>query len=138
MRFPITREMEQGRVQRGPYKSPPLATFGAFEVTCPATGSVLFVIFSSGVDWPECGFSGEPWEHASVSVLGQKRCPTWWEMQWVKEQFWADEEAVVQIHPPKSTYRNFHEFTLHLFRPTSTPLPLPPPDTVGPAKGDKP
>jgi hypothetical protein len=49
--------------------------------------------------------------------------------------FWGDEEAVMQLHPPKSTWINNHNFCLHLWKPHSTvgEIPLPP----GIAVGDK-
>jgi hypothetical protein len=72
---------------------------------------------------------GEGWEHVSVSLAD--RCPTWDEMQFVKEMFWRDEEAVMQLHPPKSTYINVHPYVLHLWRPTGGGgIPLPPLDMV--------
>ena len=74
----------------------------------------LTVIFSSG----------EGWEHVSVSTPG--RCPNWDEMCVVKEYFWDAEDAVMQLHPPRSTYVNVHPNCLHLWRPTKTAIPLPP------------
>ena len=68
-------------------------------------------IISSGN--PE-GTVGEGWEHVSVSCSG--RCPTWDEMQTVKEMFWRDTETVVQFHPRKEAYVNRHPFCLHLWR----------------------
>ena len=43
----------------------------------------------------------------------------------------GEEEAVVQIHPPKSEYVNNHQFVLHLWKPTKDALPLPPSIAVG-------
>lgn len=54
-------------------------------------------------------------------------------MQQVKELFWDDEQAVMQLHPPKSTYRNHHPGCLHMWRPTDQNIPLPPADMVAPA-----
>lgn len=55
------------------------------------------------------------WEHASVSLKG--RCPTWEEMCSIKDIFWNEDEAVMQIHPPKSEYVNLHPYCLHLWKP---------------------
>ena len=69
---------------------------------------------------------GGGWEHVSVCPKG--RTPTWDEMCLIKEMFWREEEAVIQIHPPKSNYVNNMENCLHLWRPIekySGKLPLP-------------
>lgn len=77
-----------------------------------------------------------PWEHVSVSVrnkrgLPLRRCPTWEQMCIVKETFWDDEIAVMQLHPPKSDWVNNHAFCLHLWRPVDVAVPLPPSIYVG-------
>lgn len=72
---------------------------------------------------------GEGWEHVSVSL--PDRCPTWAEMCLVKGLFWLPEEAVMQLHPPESDYVNNHAFCLHLWRPTTAAIPLPPAIYVG-------
>jgi len=71
------------------------------------------------------------WEHVSVST--QFRCPTWEEMCFIKSMFWDDEDAVMQLHPPRSDWVNNHRYCLHLWRPQnpSTPIPLPPSFMVG-------
>lgn len=72
---------------------------------------------------------GEGWEHVSVSL--PNRTPTWAEMCYVKELFWRDDEAVMQLHPSKDDYVNNHRFCLHLWRPTKENIPLPPAIYVG-------
>lgn len=67
---------------------------------------------------------GEGWEHVSVSL--SDRCPTWTEMCKIKSVFWDPEDAVMQLHPPVSTYVNNHPNTLHLWRPVDRAIPLPP------------
>lgn len=74
--------------------------------------------------WAEIGLPGVPFEHVSVSC--KDRCPTWEEMNWVKDQFWGPEELVIQYHPPKSEYVNNNPFTLHLWKPVGFEIPLPP------------
>ncbi len=73
------------------------------------------------------------WEHVSISVATHKgtRCPTWGEMCFVKDQFWDEEECVVQYHPPRADYVNYHPHTLHLFKPLKSELPRPPSILVG-------
>lgn len=61
---------------------------------------------------------GEGWEHVSVSR--PDRCPTWEEMSRIKSKFWDPEDAVIQIHPPESTYVNNHPYCLHLWRKAGT------------------
>lgn len=70
-----------------------------------------------------------PWEHVSVSL--PHRCPTWEEMCHVKSLFWDDEDAVMQLHPPCSTWVNNHNYCLHLWRPIDVAIPLPPQNLVG-------
>jgi len=72
------------------------------------------------------------WEHVSVSIEGADRCPTWEEMSRVKDLFWGEEELVVQLHPPKSQYVNYHPYCLHLWRCPQFSYPLPPTELVWP------
>lgn len=72
---------------------------------------------------------GERWEHVSVSL--PNRCPTWEEMCMVKALFWDDEDSVMQLHPPRSTWVNNHPYCLHLWRPVDAAVPLPPEWMVG-------
>ena len=67
---------------------------------------------------------GDGWDHVSVT-LNRERCPKWSEMCMVKEMFFEPEEAVMQIHPPKSQYVNNHPYCLHLWRPHNCQIPLP-------------
>ena len=76
------------------------------------TGSVVF-----GYD--EGGF-----EHVSVSPKRKSIIPSWPDMCKVKDIFFEEEEAVVQIHPAKSQYihgvgtgKDRRENVLHLWRP---------------------
>jgi hypothetical protein len=109
-------------VGSGPWMSNPGDEFGAFIVPGPC-GRDLRVIASSG------DFSEMPWEHVSVSL--PNRCPNWQEMCFVKSLFWEDEEAVMQLHPPRSTWINNHPFCLHLWKPMLAEIPLPPQSAVG-------
>ena len=66
----------------------------------------------------------EGWEHVSVSTVD--RTPTWEEMAMVKDLFWAEDECVVQFHPPRSVYVNKHPYCLHLWRNVNQEYALPP------------
>lgn len=77
--------------------------------------------------------NGLGWEHVSVhatKVSGKNRLPTWGEMCAVKELFWEPDDWVIQFHPPKSANINVHDTTLHLWRCTIAPQPLPHPEMV--------
>lgn len=137
-----TIDVEECRI-RGPRGS----NNGAF--VFERRNAVIRVIASDGMGW----------DHVSVSLA--TRCPTWDEMCWVKDKFFGPEEAVMQLHPPKSEHVNHHEFCLHMWRPQSPEemeriklawgneweddwkspgeIPMPPSFMVGPdsAKGKK-
>lgn len=85
---------------------------GAFKVPGPC-GMMLRVIASSGYGW----------EHVSVST--RKRMPNWTEMEWVKRRTLGDVVAY-QLHLPESQHINVHRFCLHIWRPLTAEIPLPP------------
>lgn len=67
---------------------------------------------------------GEGWEHVSVSLM--HRCPTWNEMNYIKNLFWDEEDLVIQYHPAKSQYVDYHKYCLHMWRPNNgTKIPVP-------------
>lgn len=88
--------------------------YGYFEI--PYKANTLFVIACSGID------SG--WDHVSVSL--KNRCPNWPEMVYVKDLFWEPEECTFQFHPPEKDYINTHPYCLHIWKPTTGIIPLPP------------
>jgi hypothetical protein len=79
---------------------------------------------------------GEGWRHVSVSIEYETRVPSWEIMCKVKDFFWSEEDVVVQFHPKKSEYVNYHQGCLHLWQPWSRnhaePFPTPPSILVGP------
>jgi hypothetical protein len=89
-------------------------------------------IISSGS--PQC--TSDCWEHVSVSKANGKM-PTWGEMCLVKDMFWRSDEVVVQYHPAKSDYVNYHEACLHLWRHVSVAIPTPPTHLIGPETARK-
>ena len=123
MRNVVAAKLEAGRFLDGPYGSDAsYGLAGAFGLMGPK-GEELRIV-SSGTD-QEFG-----WEHVSVSCK-RKRTPNWYEMCFVKDLFWSDEEAVMQLHPPQSDYVNVHPHCLHLWRPLDAVIPLPPSILVG-------
>ena len=126
MRAVVPTALEEGRVRTGPFASDASFGFnGAFFVLGPC-GADLKIIASS---------EGMGWEHVSVSL--KNRCRNWPEMSFVKGLFWEDEEAVMQLHPPKSDYVNCHPYCLHLWRPLDAIIPLPSSIMVGPKTGEE-
>jgi hypothetical protein len=123
MKTIVPEKLEAGRVREGGYATTSVAGMvGAFMVTGPA-GRELAII-SSGPD-KEYG-----WEHVSVSL--RNKTPTWVEMCFVKDLFWDEEEVVMQLHPAKSEYVNYHPHCLHLWRPMNVDIPTPHAILVGP------
>lgn len=129
MRTKLSEVLEQGRKGGPPGGGP----HGAFLVVCPILERKVFIIATDGRFMPEevaaenkegkeKGWH-EPltaehdifkWEHVSVSA--PHFCPNWFEMCWVKEQFWEDEETVVQYHISTSDHINIAKTCLHLWR----------------------
>jgi len=75
---------------------------------------------------------GGGWKHVSVSLIGERRTPKWEIMCAVKDLFFEDEDTVIQFHPPKSEYVNFHPGCLHLWMPTDHKIETPNPNFIGP------
>ena len=69
------------------------------------------------------------WEHLSVSF--KNKIPSWEVMNEMKEMFWRDDEDAFQYHPIKENYINNNEYTLHIWRPLETNIPVPPHILVG-------
>lgn len=80
----------------------------------PGSTEMLRIVFSWGLDW----------DHVSVSL--KYRCPMWDEMCWVKNVFFHKDEVVIQYHPSEENYINVHNYVLHLWKPQSIEIPIPP------------
>lgn len=74
---------------------------------------------------------GAGWEHVSVSPYKHRITPSWDDMCKIKDMFFEDDEAVIQIHPPKADYINNMPNCLHLWRCTYKEMVLPPSVLVG-------
>jgi hypothetical protein len=72
---------------------------------------------------------GMGWEHLSIST--PVKCPTWEQMQQMKEIFWRDDECCMQLHPKKEDYVNNHPYCLHIWKPIDQEIPTPPLIMVG-------
>ncbi len=119
----LSPKVEPFRVRAGFYGTEPFEDCGAFQIPGPC-GRDLKVIASSGDQ-----SVGIEWEHVSVSL--SNRCPNWEEMCFIKDLFWDEEEAVMQLHPPRSKWINNHAYCLHMWRPNKEQIPLPPEVAVG-------
>ena len=75
--------------------------------------------------------NGAGWEHISVHPFARRITPSWDDMCKVKEIFFKDDEAVIQVHPTKAEYVNNLENCLHLWRCTYKDMVLPPAILVG-------
>lgn len=124
MRSQLPERVEIGRLTDGLMGSDrTYGPNGMFLIMGPC-GSTLKIMASEGNDPIGCG-----WEHVSVSC--KQRCPNWQEMSHVKNLFWDDDETVIQFHPPRAQYVNFHPNCLHLWKPPYAVL-LPDPILIGP------
>lgn len=79
----------------------------------PFRGVTLKVIASNGLDW----------DHVSVAL--SHRCPTWEEMEHVRELFFRDDETVMQLSVPRTEHINQHPYCLHWWRPQAATIPRP-------------
>lgn len=96
---------------------------GAFQIRTLKFPKVVYIVIAS---------DGGGWEHVSVSIMGNQRCPTWDEMCFIKSLFWGPEDCVAQFHPPESDYVNHHPGCLHLWREVGHEFSRPPAIFVGP------
>lgn len=85
----------------------------------------VFMVPRNGEPAPlKCIASNElEWEH--VSVFLTRRCPTWDEMNRIKDIFWDEDDTVMQLHPARKDYVNNHPYCLHLWRPLKEEIPTP-------------
>ena len=121
--------LDKWRFQEPPYLSAPGSTFGAFQIR--RNGVILQVIATDGViESTAPKGPHEDWEHVSASaydtMFRKERTPRWEEMCFLKDQFWNEDEVVIQFHPAKSDYVNIHDFVLHLWRWKKGIFPTPP------------
>lgn len=94
----------------------------------------FFVFTINGVTVKCMACDQEDWKHVSVSRDDSRKPPPWETMCSVKDLFFEPEDWVVQFHPAKSEYVNYHPGCLHLWRYTGTEFkqPTPPSIMVGP------
>jgi hypothetical protein len=109
------------------YRSESGDRFGVFEVLYK--GHIKLYCLVTDGDAEAAGLPPEyEWEHVSVST--QNRTPNWYEMDFIKDLFWSEDETVMQLHVPKLDHRNLHPHVLHLWRPRNEEIPRPPAGAV--------
>lgn len=106
-------------------------TTGPFASSAKDGNNGFFLIKIQSYECRIVASYGIGWEHVSVSMSNGKP-PNWSIMCAVKDLFWEEEDVVVQFHPRKSEYVNFHEGCLHLWRKVGEDFPTPNPIMVGP------
>ena len=74
---------------------------------------------------------GGGWDHVSVAPKKKRVTPDWDSMCLLKDIFFKEDEAVIQIHPPKNQYVNNMPNCLHLWRWNEGEMILPPSFMVG-------
>lgn len=132
MRSALEPKHEQRRITSGLMGTSSLdGMIGAF--LFPYNATTLTVIVCDGDEArPEVDVDhlARGWEHVSVST--PTRCPTWAEMDFIKNVFWREDEVVMQLHVARADHVNVHPYCLHLWRPRHQAIPLPDPALVGP------
>lgn len=122
----IWNHLDKFRFQQPNYESRPGDRFGCFII--PYKLVILRTIATDG-DYLAAGLTKDyAWEHVSVSL--PDRCPTWEEMDFIKDQFWNPDECVMQLHVPKKDHKNLFPYCLHLWKPLLSEIPRPPSGAV--------
>ena len=75
------------------------------------------------------------WDHVSVCPYKKRIIPSWDAMCMLKDIFFKDDEAAIQVHPPKDMYVDNLPNCLHLWACTYKDMVLPPSCLVGIRKG---
>lgn len=111
-----------------------LAKHNPVDIETGIDGGACCIVFSSYLASIMWSF-GAGWEHVSIAPLKKDITPSWSDMCQLKDMFFNDDEAVIQIHPVKDEYVNNINNCLHLWRCTYTNIALPPSCLIGLKKG---
>ena len=87
---------------------------GRFTVRSPLDKKPLTIVASDGGGW----------DHVSVSR--RDHCPTWDEMEYVRGLFFRPDEVVMQLSVARADHISLYPYCLHMWRPQSGRIPLPP------------
>ena len=114
--------MNKYRAKEGQWSSKDNDTHGLFFIPiAPHKPQKLKVISSGFKEQPDIA---QNWYHVSVSL--PNRTPIWAEMAMIKDIFYGENVTVLEFHPKKSEYVNFHPFCLHLWLNLEKEIELPP------------
>lgn len=102
--------------------------YGVFYIPYKGIALLYCIVTDGDQSYPDNLGAEYEWEHVSVST--RNRTPNWYEMDFIKDLFWAETETVMQLHVPKSEHRNLHPHVLHLWRPRNCEIPRPPAGAV--------
>lgn len=116
---PFDRWRERSERVLARYHSYGDETCGVFRVPMIGKPLPLHVVASQGGGW----------DHVSVSL--PNRCPNWEEMVRVKRAFFEDGEWALEFHPPVTLNISVHPYCLHLWRPQTVEVAVPPGWMVG-------
>jgi hypothetical protein len=108
------QDIDKFRVMHPLYKDMGDSRNMCIVIDSPVRNDKIFCICSDGGGW----------EHVSVS-LRSKKMPCWDEMCFIKNLFWAEDETVIQFHPPEKEYVNNHATCLHMWKKIGFKMPLP-------------
>lgn len=94
---------------------------GAFVIDKHKNGEFYLVIVSNGQGFDHVSVTSHRKNGANI-----KKCPSFEEMQMIKEKIFAEDEVVFQLHPREEDYINTHPYCLHLWKPNNCNMSVPP------------
>lgn len=116
---------------------------GKYVIPSPRIDDYLFLVLAStGLGWDHVSVSLWKANYKTKKVMGGtiknsdgaspvNRCATWEEMCFIKDLFFDPTECAVQYHPPMSEYISNHKYCLHIWKPQTMAMPMPPSVMVG-------
>lgn len=121
--------LEKFRVVNGPMASTPEAgNNGMFLIPHQKYAKDRFQVTCS---------DGMGWEVVSFTYYKKNKTPTWDDSCYIKDLFWEEEEAVMQLHRPASLRVSERKFVIALMRPIEVEIPQPPVITLGAVTAEK-
>jgi hypothetical protein len=55
------------------------------------------------------------WNMLAINIPTQGRCPTWEECDYLRREFWTENEPVITVHPGKDTYVFNQKFWIYIW-----------------------
>lgn len=127
---------EPYRITKGPLASSSKHKLnGAFSITLYKTEKAMRIAMCVSDDGKETG-----WEHVSIhinnciltknGIENISEVPNYKDILIIKNIFWKENETVFHYFPSKELHINIHPYTLHLWKPKKTKIPMPPKELV--------